>query len=191
MPTKSPYQLHVQKWKGCADCVLAETRNKTCLYRGSIPCDFLIVGEGPSKNEDLLGKPFVGPSSNLLTQLIDRSGISAYSHGFTNLLACAPLVEGQIVPPSRVKKSVTACSSRVREIYTLARPKVIVTLGKDPQKFFEKELPHWDEDEKRDTTLVSVLHPGAILRLDISQKDLAIQRVMIALEDAVKDHQSR
>ena len=187
MSTLSPWKLHEVKWKNCKDCDLCEVRKKVCLFRGSLPCDVLFIGDGPGKNENALGKPFVGPAGNLLNQMIERSNLSAFDIGMTNLLACIPMIDGELVSPAKVKKSVEACSSRLREIVEISKPRAIVTLGKDPEKYVTKWIENWKEQTEVDCLLYSAMHPGAILRMDISQKGLAIQRVMIKLEELIEE----
>lgn len=63
---------HVEKWKDCQRCPLAQQRSNIVLARGTVPCDVLFIGEAPGASEDALGLPFVGPAGHLLNQIIER-----------------------------------------------------------------------------------------------------------------------
>jgi uracil-DNA glycosylase len=77
-------------------------------------------------------------------------------------------------PPTAIHR----CSPRVEQMIELVSPKLIVLVGKIAEAAYRK-LP------KNEIPTISILHPAAILRADISQKGLAIQRTVIALSEAV------
>ena len=54
----------------CPNCELARERTQTVPGSGPIPCDLMLIGEAPGKNEDEQGLPFVGRSGALLDQLL-------------------------------------------------------------------------------------------------------------------------
>lgn len=66
----SLYQQHVADWRACTGCTLSERRNRVVLFRGSVPCDVLFVGEAPGESEDVVGTPFVGPAGKFLDGMI-------------------------------------------------------------------------------------------------------------------------
>lgn len=67
------WREHVDKWKDCQRCPLAQQRGSICLARGTVPCDVLLVGEAPGASEDALGRPFVGPAGDLLDKIVRRA----------------------------------------------------------------------------------------------------------------------
>ncbi|MBW1779343.1 MAG: hypothetical protein JRL30_01265 [Deltaproteobacteria bacterium] len=75
----------------CTRCGLAEFRRKIVLGEGDLPADLLFVGEAPGKNEDLMGRPFVGPSGRLLHGAIELAGDKVDftpTYFITNSVAC-------------------------------------------------------------------------------------------------------
>ncbi|HLH27908.1 MAG TPA: uracil-DNA glycosylase family protein, partial [Acidimicrobiales bacterium] len=64
---------------GCTRCPLAGGRTQVVFGVGNPAADLMLVGEGPGREEDLQGEPFVGKSGRLLDRLlleelgIDRS----------------------------------------------------------------------------------------------------------------------
>jgi len=174
-------------------------RKKVVLAKGKLPCDVLFIGEAPGASEDILGRPFVGPAGHLLDMAINSAlrveewrKHSPIRLGFTNLIACVPkeliyeeLEDGEpgdfIGVGSKIpepdKEYIEACAPRLQEFYEIASPTKVVCVGKLAEKWAPKILDVAIEDT------IGVMHPAAILRMDISQKGLAYQRVVVQLED--------
>lgn len=68
---KSPYALHVERWRNGCGAEICEGARK-CLARGSLPADVLFLGEAPGESENVLGRPFVGPAGQLLDHIVER-----------------------------------------------------------------------------------------------------------------------
>lgn len=145
---------HQRNWKSCTRCPLAKIRTNTCLYRGSLPCELLFLGEAPGESEDLIGYPFVGPAGSLLDKMIERAvEKSEYLPpiGITNVVACFPNIDREIRKPT--EQEVMACRSRLEEVILLARPRLIVTLGQVAKRY----LP------MNSIPIVNLTHPAAFL----------------------------
>jgi len=54
----------------CKKCGLAKTRNHVIFGEGNIHAPIVIIGEAPGRDEDLLGRPFVGNSGQLLDRIL-------------------------------------------------------------------------------------------------------------------------
>lgn len=179
----SLYSDHVAKWKDCVGCSLCERRNRVVLARGKISCDILFIGEAPGESEDALGQPFIGPAGKLLDRLIEQAGGASHRIAFTNLIACIPQDEtGEKVldPP---KEAIDACQERLIEMIDMAAPSVVVYVGKAVQKHARETVSLIDLEEDL-LAEVDAIHPAAILRMDVSQKGLTIQRTILTLEKA-------
>lgn len=172
-PRASPFAAHVAKWSTCELCPLHHTRTKVVIARGSVPCDVLFVGEAPGVSENVLGRPFVGPAGRLLDEMIASASPQSLKLAFTNLVGCIPLDDKKTSEPS--KESIKACAPRLLELTRMAKPKLIVLVGKLSVKYVS--VP-------KGCHKVEIIHPAAILRADISQQGLAIQRCVVALADA-------
>ena len=177
----TPWQRHVAKWKDCDRCSLCETRKRTVLLRGKVPCDVLFIGEAPGTSEDVLGIPFIGPAGRLLDQMIEQAEPSTLRLAFTNIVACIPKDNGKkAAEPS--KESILACVDRVAEVVNLCRPRLIVKVGTLSDKWAAKGVdqaaPDWE------WKWVSVRHPAFILRADITQQALEVQKCVVTLTDA-------
>lgn len=161
------------------------------MLRGSIPADVVFVGEAPGDSEDSLGQPFVGPAG----QLLDQAVISAFGSSPTgyalgepyplrlawiNLVGCLP--RGTPASPRETREpnreEINACSPRLDRLFSLLRPKIIFATGKLSEK--QAKLGQWDVFAR----IIPIVHPAAILRMDVSQQGLAYQRVTVQLADA-------
>lgn len=195
------YQLHVADWIDCTRCELYETRTRVVLTKGRIPCDVLFVGEAPGKSEDLIGEPFVGPAGHLLDHVIERAGLTsgAFPTGqgdavaklrlaFTNLVACVPLDPADLnktdQPPD---EAVEACSPRLRELVDIAKPRLLVCVGKLPWDWLDTGYKHHIRLPGGGPPRVQIQHPAAILRANVVQKGLLVQRAVVTLRNAVED----
>jgi len=147
--------------------------------RGTLPCEVLFIGEAPGDSEDILGKPFIGPAGKLLDKIIKESQEYSreYTYAITNLICCIPKGEenDKIEPP---EKSVEACRPRLKEfIYKLAKPKLVITVGKYAQKYYATMVS--------DTTSEAIVHPAFILRAERSSQGLLYQQAMLTLSEAI------
>ncbi len=175
------WKEHQQEWKACEKCKLCDHRKRPAIYKGTIPCDVLFVGEGPGISEDVFGKPFVGPSGIMLDDHLRKSGLTDFRLGFTNMVACLPKYKEKGEDTYGIKAPKTTemdkCSPRLIELWDIASPKFVVFVGDLPKKYFPLYLPKFDYVKRS----VMIIHPGSILRMDASQKPLAIQNNIVTL----------
>lgn len=168
------YRQHRTKWIDCKRCSLCKQRNHVVLVRGKLPCDFLIIGEAPGRSEDCLGKPFIGPAGKLLDQLVAKAWDGQYDYAITNLVGCIPLDNDNSKIAEPPEEAIKACEVRLQELFAISRAAVWIRVGKLAEQYVGSS----------DTPSIDLLHPAAILRMDVSQQGLAIQRAIVALEGA-------
>lgn len=139
----------------------------------------LFCGEAPGASEDIIGRPFVGPAGKLLDHIILQSGLemSNWRYAITNLVACMPKEDGKKNEPP--DWAIEACSQRLMEAIEMVRPCLIVRVGKLASKKVDKD--------KIGISTIDMVHPASILRMDVSQKGLAVQRQVICLRDALEN----
>lgn len=177
----TPYQQHVAKWKNCQRCPLAERRRNVCHVRGQLPADILFVGEAPGPSENMLGKPFVGPAGHLLDQIISESIPPSMRISFTNLVGCIPLNEDNDKFAEPPDEAIKKCSTKLREIIDLAKPKLIVCVGKLSSRWAKKLSPRFVS-----VKFVDIMHPAFILRSSAENRSLLVQRCRVLLRDAAE-----
>ena len=80
----------------CVKCPhLASSRKNVVFGVGSIDAQLMFVGEAPGADEDEQGEPFVGKAGQLLTKIIQATGLQRADVYIANILKCRPDTPGQ------------------------------------------------------------------------------------------------
>lgn len=112
---------------GCLACPLGPGRLHLVFGEGSPSADLMFIGEGPGRDEDLQGRPFVGRAGELLDKMIGAIGLKRPEVYIANVVKCRPPDNRTPTP----QESGTCLGYLHRQI-ELVRPKAIVTLGATP-----------------------------------------------------------
>lgn len=149
----------------CRLCRLAGGRTQLVFGVGNPEARLMFVGEGPGRDEDLKGEPFVGRAGMLLTDIIEKGmRLSRSDVYICNVVKCRP-------PDNRNPEpdEVDACSPFLRRQIALVKPEVIVALGKfAAQTLLATKTPimrlrgNWHAYEG--VPLMPTLHPAYLLR---------------------------
>jgi len=109
----------------CTACRLSETRTTVVFGTGAATSGLLVVGEGPGRDEDLKGEPFVGRSGQLLDRLLfEELGLTRASFYITNVVKCRPPGNRDPAPDE-----VAACAPYLEGQLAALDPRVVVSLG--------------------------------------------------------------
>ena len=108
----------------CQLCELGQTRNNLVFGVGNPRARVMFIGEGPGRNEDLQGEPFVGAAGKKLDSLLCVAGLTRDEIYIANVVKCRP-------PSNRNPRpaEIEACSPFLREQVRSIWPDVIVCLG--------------------------------------------------------------
>ncbi len=120
----------------CRRCKLATTRTKIAFGEGAPDARLMFIGEGPGKDEDLQGRPFIGKAGQLLTKMIEAMGLQREDVYIANIVKCRPTVDLQFKkdrPPD--PEETLACSPFLLRQIQAINPQVIVTLGAPSTRF--------------------------------------------------------
>jgi DNA polymerase len=102
----------------------------TVFGEGNPDADLAFVGEGPGRDEDASGRPFVGRAGQKLDEMIRAMGLQREQVYICNVVKCRAYLEG---PPAKDRpptdEEIAACSPYLVRQLEIVRPKVIVTLG--------------------------------------------------------------
>ena len=114
----------------CRQCGLCEGRKHAVPGVGDRAARWLFVGEGPGRQEDLQGEPFVGPAGKLLDNMLRALALSRGQDTYiANIVKCRPVgTDGKDRPPS--PDEIGACMPYLRRQIALIQPQVIIALGK-------------------------------------------------------------
>lgn len=121
----------------CKLCKLHTTRTRTVFGEGNPDSEVVFIGEGPGKQEDLTGRPFVGKAGELLTKIIEKGmKVPRESVYIANVVKCRPTVDMKFEkdrPPE--DEETRACAPYLLRQLEIIQPKVIVTLGNPSTRF--------------------------------------------------------
>lgn len=151
------------KVRACVKCRLSETRTNAVPGDGSSAASVLFIGEGPGKNEDEQGLPFIGRAGQLLNKVLSEAPLAREDVYITNVVKCRP--PGNRDPE---QDEVATCMPYLKAQISLLDPRVIVTLGRHSMLRFYPEgkisKDHGRIIDIGDRVLLPLYHPAAALR---------------------------
>jgi uracil-DNA glycosylase family protein len=115
----------------CTGCDLYRRATQTVFGEGPVPARLMLVGEQPGNEEDLAGRPFVGPAGRLLDEALGQAGIDRSQVYVTNVVKhfkWEPRGKRRIhAKPSAGE--IAACLPWLEAELALVQPRVMVCLG--------------------------------------------------------------
>lgn len=124
-----------ERWvKDCA-CALRSTATQAVPGDGNADADIVFIGEGPGRDEDLQGKPFVGAAGKFLNEMLGEINLKREDVYITNVVKYRPPGNRDPLP-----EEVAACYPWLVEQINLIDPKLIILLGRHAlERFFPGE----------------------------------------------------
>src|SRR3954471_7129913 len=159
--------------KGCQACPLWKTGTQTVFGEGSSDAKVVFVGEVPGNDEDLAGRPFVGPSGKLLDHVLEEVGIDRDEIYVTNAVKhfkWEPAGKRRIHKKPNARE-IAACRPWLDAEIQLLKPKVVVCLGATAAqallgpKFRVTERHGELIETNSGFHVMATVHPSAILRM--------------------------
>ncbi len=148
----------------CRKCRLCQSRTNTVFGVGKTDADIMFIGEGPGEQEDLQGKPFVGPAGKFLDEMLSIIDLDRSKIYIANIVKCRPPMNRD---PSDDEQN--ACIGYLQEQIRLINPKIVVCLGRiaakrimDPN--FKITISHGDWMCIDGVWHMAMYHPSALLR---------------------------
>lgn len=155
----------------CQKCPkLVEGRTQTVFGDGNPDSKILLIGEGPGKNEDEQGVPFVGRAGELLNSILSACGFSRNDVYICNIVKCRP-------PSNRNPETEEAknCRPYLDLQLKVIRPRYIICLGAvAAQNLLGVDTPigklrgRWYE--YNDAKVLCTYHPAYALRYSNAKK---------------------
>ncbi len=167
----------------CTRCKLHKGRTKIVFGVGNPKADLVFVGEGPGRDEDAQGEPFVGRAGKLLTQMIEAMGLRRQDVYICNVVKCRP-------PENRLpeKDEIATCSPYLLRQLGVIQPKVICCLGScsaqtmlQTTEGISRFRGQWFDF--RGSKLIATYHPAYLLRNPAAKGEVwkDLQKVMAVL----------
>ena len=187
IPEKPTLEALWKAAQGCRGCDLYKTGTQAVLGEGPRHAAAFFIGEQPGDQEDLAGRPFVGPAGRVLDEALEEVGIPRADVYITNAVKhfkWEPRGKRRIHQKPTLGE-VKACGPWLETELALVRPQIIVCLGataaqsllgpqvritRDHGRFFETPWAPW---------ATATLHPSAILRMPDAEKRLAARQQLL------------
>lgn len=154
-----------EKIEQCRRCELWQTRNHPIVGEGNPNGELFVIGEAPGREEDRIGRPFVGRSGLLLDKIFAACGFNREEHLFiSNIVRCRP-------PDNRqpTMQEAAACIPWLYEQIEMVNPKIIVLLGATALRYMAGNRYRITADHGKwiinlDRIMMPIYHPAALLR---------------------------
>jgi uracil-DNA glycosylase family 4 len=167
----------------CTRCKLHRSRTKIVFGVGNRKAELVFVGEGPGRDEDEQGEPFVGRAGKLLTQMIEAMGLRREDVYICNVVKCRP-------PENRLpeKDEIATCSPFLLRQLAVIEPKVICCLGSCAAQTLLRTTQGISRFrgvwfDFRGAKLIATYHPAYLLRNPNAKGEVwkDLQKVMAVL----------
>lgn len=177
----------------CTRCRLSKQGRKQIVFGvGNPKADLMFIGEAPGADEDEQGEPFVGRAGELLTKIIQATGLQRSDVYIANILKCRPNTPGQTSGNRKpTPEEMQTCIPYLHEQIDLIQPKVIVALGATAVEGLlgktigiMKLRGNWQT--YRGTPLMPTFHPAYLLRNQAMSEKRKVWEDMLAVMEKLK-----
>ena len=156
----------------CAKCEhLVSPRTQVVFGVGTVHAELMFVGEAPGQDEDREGEPFVGAAGQLLTKIIQATGLDRDKVYIANILKCRPDTPGKVYGNRKPRpEEMETCFPWVRRQIEIIQPKVMVAMGGTAVEGLLGNMPsgitrlrgNWQA--YRGVPVMPTFHPSYLLR---------------------------
>jgi DNA polymerase len=175
----------------CRACPLWKRATQGVPGEGSAKARVMLVGEQPGDEEDVAGRPFVGPAGRLLDAALEKAGIARADVYVTNVVkhfSWTPRGKRRI-HKTPLQSEVAACLDWLEGEVRLLRPHVIVCLGATAARALLGQDFRVTVERGRliegglAPFLLATVHPSAILRMtDATERAQGFDALVTDLE---------
>ena len=128
---RASWEALLKDARKCTRCDLYKNATQTVFGEGPLDASIMFVGEQPGDQEDLAGRPFVGPAGQLFDAALEKAGIDRSSIYVTNAVK-----HFKFVPRGKKRihskpdaGEIEACRWWIEHEHEIIRPPVTVALG--------------------------------------------------------------
>jgi DNA polymerase len=156
----------------CTQCAhLVSTRTQVVFGVGTVHAELMLIGEAPGLDEDKEGEPFVGAAGQLLTKIIEATGLDRDKVYIANILKCRPDTPGKVYGNRKPRpEEMETCFPWVKRQIEIIQPKVMVALGGTAVEGLLGKMPsgitrlrgNWQA--YRGVPVMPTFHPSYLLR---------------------------
>ena len=176
----------------CRACPLWENATQTVFGEGPKTARIVMIGEQPGDQEDVKGKPFVGPAGRVLDEALQQAGIARKEVYVTNAVKHFKFeMRGKRrLHKKPGVKEVRACHPWLEAELKIVQPEVVVALGATAaQALMGREFRVTRDRGKRmevgfAPAFLATIHPSSILRGDPNERQQAMAAFVEDLKKA-------
>ncbi len=177
------------------DFPLAVHATQAVLGTGTVPASIMLLGEQPGEQEDLAGKPFIGPAGKLLDEALQEAGVQRQALYVTNTLKHYKF---KLQGTRRVRMLPGVDDIRtylpwLQGEITIVQPQVVVALGTVAAHAITGTATEMEANRGKQFALADgrqalvTYHPSYVLRSkDISEKQQRYHKLVADLKLAVE-----
>ncbi len=172
----------------CTRCHLHQHATQTVFGEGPVDAPLMLIGEQPGDQEDLAGRPFVGPAGQLLDDALAQAGIDRSAAYLTNAVKhfkFEPRGKRRIHATPDAGE-ISACRWWIEQELLIVRPRVVVALGATAARSLLGRTVTISRERGRAIPLDSgaeawiTVHPSYLLRLPDPEAKAAQHAAFIA-----------
>ncbi len=129
--TDAALQEAMHEAADCRRCQLYEPATQTVFGEGPAHASVMFVGEQPGDQEDVIGRPFVGPAGQIMDRAMEEAGIDRRTVYITNAVKhfkFVPRGKRRIHQPPETPE-IQACRFWLDVERVRLRPKLVVAMG--------------------------------------------------------------
>jgi probable DNA metabolism protein len=165
----------------CRECPIGEHATQSVFGEGPVHAALMVVGEQPGDQEDLRGRPFVGPAGRLFDQAIAQLGWPREQLYVTNAVKHFKfeLRGKRRIHKTPTQREAAACLHWLESEIEQVQPRALIALGATAAKALlgrpvavTRERGQWHDCPRGRKVLVT-LHPSALLRGDPAEHEQA------------------
>jgi DNA polymerase len=159
--------------RGCTRCELYKFGTQTVFGEGPLNAPIMFVGEQPGDQEDLAGRPFVGPAGAIFDAALEKAGIDRSKVYVTNAVKHFKFIQRgkRRIHNKPDAGEISACRWWIEHERELIRPAVTVALGATAARSLIGKIVTISKVRGEPQTLVDgsecwvTAHPSSILRM--------------------------
>ena len=161
----------------CTHCPLKTGRTNVVFGAGNPDAKIMFIGEGPGRDEDTQGLPFVGRAGKLLNKILEAMELSRDNIYISNIVKCRPPKNRAPLP----NESETCKTKILLKEIEIIQPAIICTLGTiATQELLERPIsiskirgiPQQLVTPTRKVLVIPTFHPAYLLRNPAKKKDV-------------------
>jgi uracil-DNA glycosylase len=158
----------------CTRCDLYKSGTQVVWGEGHVGAQIMVIGQGPGEQEAKAGRPFVGPSGEVLNEALATVGIARDTLWITNTIkhwATKLNERGRKVNRDPLAGEVAACRIWLDGELTIVQPKILLCIGAPAAKAvidkkfkITEQRGQWFKGPNGEDA-IATFHPSYLLRL--------------------------